>query len=172
MTISTTQIPLFPEATVVELPARHLVGMSVRTSMKTATADCTALWEQFFPWMCRVNGLQGGGYACPSYGLSMDADMQSGQFTYWATIEVQSQFADPAQWPSGISSVTLAAGPYVGIGVVSLSKLSEAYMHIYGPWAQSQHAYSLDYSGVCFEYYDERYLKDGSLEVFAPLRAN
>lgn len=171
MNFTQSSIPQFPEALVVELPAKHLVGLKVRTSMKTASVDCVALWEGFAPWMWRVYGLESYGYACPYFGLSMDADMQSGQFTYWATIEVQSNFADPVHWPDGFEAVTLAAGPYVGTGVASLSKLTEAYTHLYGPWVHSQHDHELDFSGICFELYDECFLKDGSLEVFAPLRA-
>lgn len=171
MITSIPPIPLFPEAVIVELPAKELVGISVRTSMQTAAVDCPALWERFVPWMWRVYGRESCGYTCPSFGLSIDADIQNGQFTYWAAIELQSNFADPTQWPAEFHAITLAAGPYVGTGVASLSKMTEAYTYLYGPWAQSQHSHELDFGGVCFELYDERYLKDGSLEVFAPLRA-
>lgn len=169
-TTTIPQIPLFPEAAVVTLPAKKLVGISVRTSMEKAFADCTALWEQFYPWMLRVHGLKEEGFACPSFGLSMDADMQTGQFTYWAAIEVQDSFVDPAQWPSGFGTVDLSAGPYVGTGVASLSNMTEAYTYLYGPWAQSHREHELNFGGICFEYYDERYLKNGSVEIFAPLR--
>lgn len=139
--------------------------------MQTATQDCTALWKQFLPWMLHVHGHETCAYACPSFGLAMDTDMQTGLFTYWAAIEVQDSFADASLWPSGFSTICLPAGPYVGTTVASLSKLSEAYTCMYGPWAQANPAHALDYSGICFEYYDERYLKNGSLDVFAPVRA-
>lgn len=171
MNTSMPPIPQFPEAAIVKIPAKHLVGLSVRTSMETAMEDCTALWEQFAPWMWQVHGVENGNYACPSYGLSTDTDMQSGQFTYWATIEVQSHFADPAQWPAGFAAITLAAGPYVGTGLTSLSAMTEAYTYLYGPWTESQQNHALDFAGDCVEYYDERYLKHDSVDLYVPLRA-
>ena len=162
--------PAFPEVQIVELPARTLVGPSVRTSMARASVDCTAIWQRLIPWMMQVHGVSSG-FACPSFGVSTDADLSTGQFTYRATIEVCPAFQEPATWPQDFTSLTLAAGPYAGTRVSSLERLGEAYTHLYGPWVQQQPHHTIDMRGACFEYYDENYLNNGSFNVFVPLRA-
>lgn len=163
------QLPAFPATKVCELPARTLVGVSVRTSMQKATADCTALWERFAPWMWSVHGHCECRYTCPSFGISTDVDMQNGLFTYWAAIEIKPLFADPTTWPEGFGTFTLAGGSYVGTNLPELARLGEAYTYLYGPWLQQQDAYALNWTGNCFEYYDERYLKTGEVDVFVPV---
>lgn len=164
------QLPAFPEVQIVDVSARTLVGPSVRTSMARASVDCPAIWQQLVPWMMQVHGVSSG-FACPSFGVSTDADLCSGHFTYWATIEVGPAFQDPATWPQGFASLTLAAGPYAGTTVSGLERLGEAYTHLYGPWVQQQPHHAIDAGGACFEYYDETYLRNGSLSIFVPLRA-
>lgn len=162
-------IPLTLESLVSSHAPRTLVGIHVRTSMQNAVADCTALWERFLPWMQGVSGQGEGGFAGTSYGVSTETDIQNGLFTYWAAIEMRDSFSDPSRWPEGGGVLTLAGGLYVGMCVPSLAELAAAYTHLYGPWAAQQEAYGINWGGMCFERYDERYLKDGSFEVYVPL---
>lgn len=48
------------DVTVVEYPAKRLVGLKVRTSMQHAAEDCPALWMTFGPRMGEVPAGEGG----------------------------------------------------------------------------------------------------------------
>lgn len=104
----------FPQTQVAVRAPLRLVGAWVRTSMRDAGTDCPRLWERFVPWMQSLYGVNGNAFACPSYGVSTDVDMGQAAFTYWAAIELEPRFADPATWPEGIRTLDLAGGLYAG----------------------------------------------------------
>ncbi len=150
------------DITIVEFPAKRLVGMKVRTNMQNAAADCTALWQTFGP---KSNELTGGKCAGePGYGLSFM--LNENDFDYWAANEVLSETTAP----EGMGVVDIPAGLYAKCGVPSLAQLSEAYMFVYGQWIAGQSEYGLDMNGVSFELYPPNWDMNSGLEIYVPVR--
>lgn len=108
--------------TVLEFPQKNLAGIKVRTSMSQANADCSALWQTFGS---RLGGLLPPGPCRGAYGLSIMLNTED--FDYWATIEVDS----PAATPTGLQSIEIPAGPYAKLTVSNLEKVQAAYTFLY-----------------------------------------
>ena len=147
------------EVTVVDYPKKNLVGLKVRTSIKKADIDCSAIWRTFGP---RINEFSPE--ECPSsYGVSIMLNAED--FDYWATFEL-----DPAKaGPAGLEATEIPAGPYAKVTVPCLEKASEAYMFIYEDWLKTQTTYTYKAEGPCFELYPPSWRPESAFEIFMPL---
>ena len=148
------------KATVVEYPAKRLVGMKVLTSMKKASADCPACWQAFCRHFdkCVPDGCKG------SYGLSFMINAED--FYYWAAVD-----ADLAKdVPEGLERVDIPAGLYAACVSPNLEKVGEAYSFLYQTWLSGQSEYALNEQAPCFELYPPNWQLTDSFEVFMPIR--
>ncbi len=118
------------EITVVELPAKHLIGMSVRTDMRKAQTDCPAVWQTFGPRIAGIPGRDGAGQG--AYGVSFM--LNENDFDYRAAVEA----APGTTVPDGMAAFEIPSGRYARCGVASFEQLGEAYMYVYGQWAPGQ----------------------------------
>jgi len=147
------------EVTVVELPARQLVGLSERMHMRDAKEKCPALWKAL---MLRREEVAGLSENC-SYGVSTCMG-ENGEFDYWATLPT----SPSVHAPSGMKCLTLRAGKYARC-TVNLASLEKAYDFLYGAWAKTQKAHSVDFAAACFERYAEDWQVTGTFELYVPL---
>ena len=145
------------EITVVELPAKHLVGLSKRMSFADAAEECPALWEAFMIRRGEVpNVVEDYDY---TYGVSANME-KNGDFDYWAALPVSST----TEIPSRMQSLTLRAGKYAKC-VVDLKSIKDAYDFLYGEWAKS---HPVDFQSACFERYARDWSEAG-IELYVPL---
>ncbi len=150
------------KVTVVEYPAKRLVGMKVRTSMHKAQQDCPALWQTFGP---RIGELSPADCGYPgSYGVSVMLNAED--FDYWATVEMPS-----AAVPAGMDCIDIPAGQYATCTVPNLEKLGDAYMYLYGEWPKSQTGCTFNGQAPCFELYPPNWQCQDSFEIFMPLKS-
>lgn len=147
---------------IVDRPEIRCAGMKVRTTMKSASTDCSAIWQkQFGP---RMESFPADpAYPHQSYGASVMLD--SDTFDYWALMPL----APGADIPEGMDVFTLPAGPYAEAHLADLVELGQAYTYIYGPWIASQDKYTLNMQGASNELYTSDYLVSGKLSVYCPL---
>ncbi len=149
------------EITVVGFPAKHLIGMKVRTDMQKAQTDCTALWQTFGPRIVDIPGCTG---ECKgSFGVSVM--LNENDFDYGAAVEV----APETTVPNGMEAFELPAGLYAKCTVASLEKLGEAYMYVYGPWIAGQSEYGLNMQAPCFEHYPANWRPEDAFEIYVPV---
>ncbi|UQZ90405.1 hypothetical protein C4J81_14795 [Deltaproteobacteria bacterium Smac51] len=147
------------EVKVIEQPARHLVGMKIRTNMRNAQAVCPALWQTFGPRMGEVKASDVQG----SYGvcIMLNAD----DFDYWAAVEAP----EAASLPSGMESMELPGGVYAKAAVPSLEQLGEAYTYLYDTWLKGQTGYAASLGAPCFEHYPPNWQINDAFDVYMPL---
>ncbi len=150
------------KVTVVDHPAKRLIGMKVRTSMRKAQEDCPALWQAFGPRISEF--LPAGGDCKGSYGLSVMITAED--FHYWAAVE-----AGPVtEVPPGMEAIDIPAGQYATCAVPGLDKLTGAYMFIYGTWLNGQSGYALNEQAPCFEQYPPDWQLTDGFALFMPVK--
>lgn len=149
------------EITVVELPAKHLIGMSVRTDMRKAQTDCPAVWQTFGPRIAGIPGRDGAGQG--AYGVSFM--LNENDFDYRAAVEA----APGTTVPDGMAAFEIPSGRYARCGVASFEQLGEAYMYVYGQWAPGQSEYALNMQAPCFELYPPNWSPGDAFEVYVPV---
>jgi len=148
------------EVTVVELPAKKLVGLRERMNIADAKEKCPELWETFMLRYREVADVAED----YSYGVSTSME-EDGDFDYWATLSVSSTDTIPAR----MECLSLPAAKY-GKCVVDFASLEDAYKFLYGDWAKAQEGkgYPVDFKAPCLE----RYARDWSevgIELYVPL---
>ena len=152
-------------AKIVELEEVRIYGKRISTSYATASQDCPALWHDF----AREVGLDELRPECTvahSYGVSIMTGPES--FDYMAGVEL----GKGESVPSGMQEFMLPAGPYVKCRCAGLDQLGPVFTFMYeSPWVPENSDYAVDFAKPCFEGYTEEYLKTGSLDVYAPLKA-
>jgi len=136
-------------------PQTKLAGISVRTDMQKASADCMALWQKFMPMLKEMPKV--------SYGISVAVAPDKGIFDYWA--------AAPGVAQNGMREITIAPSTYAKCTVPALKDLQAAYKYMYTEWPQTVKEWQLDYSVPCFEFYDERFGKTGEFDLYIPVKA-
>ncbi len=149
------------DVTVVEYPAKRLAGLKVKTTMRKANEDCTALWRAFEP---RLAELPEGGGERDFYGVSVMLNAED--FDYWAAVETE----PAAAAPRGMGVIDLPAGRYAKAAVPNLEKVVEAYMYLYDEWLKGQTAYAAEEASPCFERYPPNWQPTDAFEVFMPVR--
>jgi predicted transcriptional regulator YdeE len=147
------------DVTIVDLPARQVVGLSERISVAEAAGKCTALWEAFMPRRGEIADIAEG-YA---YGVSANM-AENGDFDYWVAMPVSSA----GKIPSGMGCLTLRAGKYARC-VTDLASLEKAYEFLYGEWAQAQEEHPVDFAEACFERYAHDWEETSPLELYVPM---
>ena len=147
------------EISVVEYPAKKLIGTKVRTTMQKAQNDCPALWQSFGPKICtQFSNCQG------AFGVSVMVN--ENDFDYWAAVEPSVETVVP----EGMDIIEIPAGLYAKCNVPNIEQLGPAFMFLYGPWVQGQSEYSLDMNGLCFELYPNDWQPTDAFEVYAPVK--
>ena len=144
------------EVSVVNLAAKQLVGIKVRTSMAKAKEDCPALWHNFCPRMQKIEEGEG-------YGISFMINEQD--FDYWAAAE-----APKGACPSGLEPVELPAGEYARSVVPNLESIGEGYMFMYQSWLTAQGDWKLNEQAPCFELYPAVWTPAMPFELFMPVK--
>jgi AraC family transcriptional regulator len=146
------------EVTVVDFPAKHLIGMKVRTDMQKAQTDCSTLWQTFGP-------IEIPGYDCTGGAYGIYIMLNENDFDYWAAVETSSSVAVP----DGMQSVALPAGPYAKCTAASLEKLGEVYMYLYGEWITQQQEFTPNVQAPSFELYPSNWQMNGAFDVYVPV---
>lgn len=146
------------EVTVIEFPAKILLGMKVRTVMQNAAKDCPALWQTFGPRITELSPVSPG-----AYGISVMTS--ENDFDYWAAVEV----APGISVPDNMGPIEIPQGFYARCSVPSLEQLGPAYMFVYGPWGESQSEYAIDMNGLSFELYPDDWQPGAAFEIYAPV---
>ena len=142
-----------------------LAGIRIATGMKTASADCPALWQRF---MARAPEICAAPEACPtgaSYGISYMTNPATGDFDYVAAMPLPSE----KSLPENMERLTLPAGLFARAVVPNLERIGDAYTHLYTAWVAGQSDYALNMAAPCFERYDERFLQSGEFEIYVPV---
>lgn len=128
--------------------------------MSQAHTDCSALWQTF---ASHLGEFLPPGPCRGAYGVSIMLNTED--FDYWATIEVDS----PAATPTGLDAIEIQAGPYAKLTVSNLAKVQEAYTFLYENWLSSQTAYIYQADRPCLEFYPPNWQPAESFEIFMPL---
>jgi AraC family transcriptional regulator len=150
------------DVTVIQYPAKRLIGLKVQTTMSKASADCPALWDVFGPQM---GGLQAAGNTqAGSFGVCVMLNAED--FDYWAAVEANVSTAVPP----GMGGIDLQAGLYARALVPNLEQLGDAYTYLYTEWNKEQAAYACDETLPCFEWYPPDWRPAGAFEIFAAVR--
>lgn len=150
------------DITIKELPAKSLVGLSVRTNMQSAATDCPAIWRNFGPQIELLASRLG---MRESYGASVML-AEDGTFDYWAAVEVPPETVAP----EGMKTLALPAGFYACASVANLEQLTPAYSAIYMEWAPRQTEYALNMEAPCVEVYRENWQPSDPIDVWVPLK--
>ena len=152
-------------AAIVELAPVRLYGKRISTSYATASQDCPALWHEFAKNVGLDEFAPCSGVA-QSYGVSIMTGPES--FDYMAAVEL----APGKPVPAGMCEFALPGGPYVKCRCPSLQDLEAVYGFIYeSPWVKENSYFETDFERPCFEGYTAEYLKSGTFDVYAPLKA-
>ncbi|MDR2528213.1 MAG: GyrI-like domain-containing protein [Synergistaceae bacterium] len=146
------------DVTIVELPAKRLVGLSERVNMSEYGEKCPALWEKFISRMSEVNDVAEEFF----YGASVDME-EDGSLNYWVTAAVSPQAK--IKIPAGMSELSVRAGKYA-THVTSLESLGDAYTYLYGEWAKTR---PVDFTSACFERYAREWREGDPIELYVPL---
>lgn len=147
------------EVTVVDLPARQVVGLCERISVANAMEKCPVLWEAFMSRHGEIANAVGDS----AYGVSANMT-ENGHCDYWATLPVSST----DNIPPGMGCLTLRAGKYAKCARVDLASIGKAYEFLYGEWAQAQKEHPVDFTAACFEQY-ARDWNETSFDLYVPL---
>ncbi|MDL2306911.1 GyrI-like domain-containing protein [Desulfovibrio sp. OttesenSCG-928-C06] len=160
-------VAMFPELSIIELPAFELAGIRVRTTMGKAFMECPQLWERFCPRMGELLGKPGEICLSESFGASTMVDMDNDIFDYWAMLP----YPASKELPQGMERLNVASSTYAACTVPSLAQLGDAYEYIYRKWLPNQNEYVFR-CAPCFEHYDERFLENnnnGRFDVLVPV---
>ena len=149
------------EVTVVEFPAKQLVGMKVSTTMQNAQADCPAIWQIFGLRMTEIPAK--GGHGADSYGLSIMTSENA--FDYWAAMELNPK----AAIPDGMGTIDIPGGLFAKCTVANLSRLGEAFTFVYGTWISGQSEYALNMAAPCFEVYSQNWQMGDTIDIYVPV---
>ncbi|MGL6193470.1 MAG: GyrI-like domain-containing protein [Thermoguttaceae bacterium] len=149
------------EVSIIEFPAKHLIGMKVATNMQKAQADCPTIWHTFGPRMAEVSACDCG--CSGAYGISIMHN--ENDFDYWAAVAAKSG----AAVPSGMGTIDITAGAYAKCTVPNLKQLGEVYMYVYTQWVNGQKEYGLNMQAPCFELYPTNWQPDDSFEIYVPV---
>jgi len=98
------------------------------------------------------------------YGVCGTMD-QEGNFSYVAGVEVP----EVEELPDGMTVKNVATGKYAQFTYKDdLSKLQDFYGNIHSKWLKEN---GLEYDlRPDFEYYDERFMKNGEFEIYIPVK--
>lgn len=143
------------EASVVDLSAKQLVGIKVRTSLAMAKQDCPALWQKFCPQLPDI-------FMKESYGISIM--LNAHDFDYWAAAETSEGVC-----PAGLEPVGIPAGPYARCLVPNLESIGDGYMFLYQTWLAAQTEWKLNEQAPCFELYPADWNPSMPFEVYMPV---
>lgn len=134
----------------IEVEILPLMGMTVVGMEYTGTdpAEVMQLWTDF---MQRVGEIPGRSDRDDAYGVLMDYDMVSGEFTYLAGVTSDAG-GDP---PEGMVSVDLAPGPYA-VFTFRFDMLESIYGFAYDEWLPGSGWEKGD--GYDFEFYPEDFI--------------
>jgi predicted transcriptional regulator YdeE len=146
------------DVTIVELPAKRLVGLSARMNMSECGEKCPLVWEKFGPRMSEVKGV----VEESSYGVSVNME-ENGDLDYWATMAVSPE----APVPAGMSALSLRGGKYA-LCNSTLDSIGGVYTYIYGEWAQT---HPVDFTSACFELYAKNWQEGDPVGVYVPLHS-
>lgn len=150
------------DVTVIEYPAKHLVGQKIQTTMAKAHEDCSALWQAFEP---RLGELAAAATAnTGSFGVSVMLTPE--EFDYWAALEVSAS----AAVPPGLGVIGIPTGLYAKATVPNLEKLEEVYMFLYDTWLKGQTTHTYNEAAPCFEWYPPNWQPTEALDVFMAVR--
>ncbi len=150
------------DVTVVDYPAKHLVGMKVRSTMAKAHVDCPAIWQTFGPKMGL--GCEAGSAPVGSFGVCVMVNAE--EFDYWAAAQANASAAVPA----GMGAIDLPAGLYAKAVLPNLENLGDAYTFLYTEWPKEQTDYICDETVPCFEWYPPDWQPNSALEVFMAVK--
>ena len=148
------------KVTVVEQPARHLVGFYVRTNFNNTHIECPALWGKFAPRMEELASVAEEG----SFGAS--GNMENGSFDYWAAMAVP----NGAKTPSDMSCLDVKGGKYAECLVENMADISSVYQYIYGEWGNTQNEYRVDFTSACLEFYRKDWREGDPVTLYVPLQ--
>jgi len=149
------------KVTVVEQPARRLIGLRVRTNMRDSQKECPALWEKFMPSMEELASIAEKG----SFGVSVNME-ENGDFDYWAAMAVP-QDAKP---PSGMNCLEVKGGKYAECVVENLADIGTAYQYMYAEWEKTQDDYRVDFTVACLEFYPKDWRDRDPVTIYVPLQ--
>jgi predicted transcriptional regulator YdeE len=149
------------EITIKEFPARHLVGMVVRTNMQKASTDCPAVWQTFGP---RIVSFPNSASITGAYGVSVMMG-DDGTFDYWAAVETPND----AELPEGMVAFDLPAGLYACTFSPNLEQMEATYHGIYMEWPQQQSDYAVNMQAPCVEVYRNGWQPADPLELWVPV---
>ena len=141
---------------VVDFPAKQLVGIKVRTSLAQAQRDCPALWQGF----CRHVPAD---YGKAAYGISVMLNAQD--LDYWAAFESTS-----GQTPAELAPVEIPAGAYARCLVPNLESIGAGYMFLYQTWLAGQSEWKLNERAACFELYPADWTPAAPFELYMPVQ--
>ena len=148
------------KVTVVEQPARRLVGLCARANMRETQKECPALWEKFMPRMEELASIAEEG----SFGASVNME-ESGGFDYWAAMALP----QGAKAPSGLDCLEVRGGKYAECVVEDMADLGAAYEYIYGEWGNTQSDNRVDFTSACLEFYPKDWKYGDPVTIYAPL---
>lgn len=154
-------------AHIVTLPSIRLAGRRIGTSHAGASRDCPTLWREFAKeniFIESVSSASCNGVA-GSYGVSiMTTDPDA--FDYMAAVN----FSEAQEPPAGMQDLTLDDGAYLKCKCPNISELGSVFNFMYRDWARGRTDYTVDFNKPCFEGYTDEYMKNGSFDVYAPLK--
>ena len=149
------------EVIVKELPAKRLVGISVRTNMQSAKVDCPAIWQKFGPQLELMASRLGGH---ESYGVSVMIS-EDGTFDYWAAVEM----AGETELSENVKTFELPGGLYACASVPSLEQLSQAFGYLYMEWPSQQTEYVVNMPAPCVEVYGPNWQPGDPIGIWVPV---
>lgn len=147
---------------IVDFPAKHLVGLKVRSNISRSTIDCPPLWNEFIPQLKKFPGRTRN----KTYGLFCMVDE-------WITFDFRVAVETPPDFklPRGMEAYQLEAARYARCLVPNSAELLMAYSAIYGTWVQDQDEYDIVKPGFCFELYPPHWNPSVPFELYARVTA-
>jgi AraC family transcriptional regulator len=149
------------ETKIVDLPAKTLVGLQVRSSMGKFAQDGQALWQAFAP---RVNEAA----ADPRETFGVIIKLGGDEFEYWAAVEAALPTEGPL--PAHMKKLEIPAGTYVACAVPSMEQVGAAYGHIYGEWARANPANPPEHGRPYLELYPRPGGPGAPMHIYVPVK--
>lgn len=143
---------------IVEYPAKHLVGIRVRTTIPQSSIVCPPVWREFLGRLKEFPGKTRN----KVYNLYKMVDRRV-SFDYWVAVETPGDFSVPR----GMESFDLSANQYARCCVPNQAAILMAYNEIFGTWVQQQDEYDVDMTGPCFELYPARWKPEDAFDLYA-----
>jgi predicted transcriptional regulator YdeE len=149
------------EIKVVERPAFTIVGLKYRG--QAGSNAIPQLWQALGP---RTGEIEGIADDTAAYGISANADMESGEFDYIAGFSVTST----EHVPEGMVAFEVPGGRYA-VFATTLPQIGETFQNAYHTWLpQAGHQPT---GGPEFELYDERFDPqdpDSEFDLYIPIQ--